>query len=414
MQPLNILLQRIIKLRQQGTHVTLLAASPNSAAVLEAAVIVAAHNNMPILFAATLNQVDGDGGYTGWTPDAFVTEMKTYADKHGCSAPLYPCLDHGGPWLKDKHTTDGLSFDETMNAVKDSLTACIKAGYALLHIDPTVDRTLPSDAPVPIDMVVERTLDMISYSEAARTRLGLPPIAYEVGTDEVHGGLVDMDSFRSFIQGLHNGLQARDLLNAWPCFIVGKVGTDLHTTHFDPEVAGLLFDIVMPYGSLIKGHYTDWVSNPQDYPKAGMGGANVGPEYTAAEFEALVDLVAKEAALIANRPHIQPSRMLERLEQAVLDSNRWQKWLQPQEEYLSFHSLSAERRDWLVRTGARYIWTVPEVLEARNQLYENLSAVMPEPDQYVVERIARSLDHYVNNFNLFDANNLLQANSHRE
>ncbi len=135
----------------------MLAACPNSAAVLEAAVVVAARNNTPMLFAATLNQVDVDGGYTGWTPAAFVSEMQRYASKHACTAPLYPCLDHGGPWLKDKHTTDGLSFDETMTAVKASLTACLQAGYALLHIDPTVDRTLPADSPVPIELVIERT-----------------------------------------------------------------------------------------------------------------------------------------------------------------------------------------------------------------------------------------------------------------
>ena len=412
MQTLNQVVQRIIELRSdQNIQVTLLAACPNSIAVLEAAVVVAARNNTPMLFAATLNQVDTDGGYTGWTPDDFVTQMKALAVKHGCATPLYPCLDHGGPWLKDKHTTDGLSFDDTMNAVKHSLTACLKAGYALLHIDPTVDRTLPADAPVPIDLVVQRTLELIGFAENERKRLGLLPIAYEVGTEEVHGGLVDMDNFTYFVQSLHDGLVARDLLNAWPCFIVGKVGTDLHTTEFDPDVARQISSIVTPYGSLIKGHYTDWVANAADYPAAGMGGANVGPEFTAAEYDALVDLAVKEAALIASRPHVKPSRIMERLEQAVLDSGRWQKWLQPEEQGIAFHSLSNERKTWLVRTGARYIWTVPDVLEARRQLVENLSAVMPDPGHYVVERIALSLDHYINQFNLFDANLLLQTDS---
>lgn len=411
-QPLNVIVQRIIELRrEQNIQVTLLAACPNSAAVLEAAVVVAARNNAPMLFAATLNQVDLDGGYTGWTPDAFVAEMTAYAQKHDCAVPLYPCLDHGGPWLKDKHTTDGLSFDETMSAVKRSLTACLEAGYALLHIDPTVDRTLPAGAPVPIDLVVRRTLDLIRFAETERERLGLPPIAYEVGTEEVHGGLVDMDNFTHFVQSLHDGLESRHLLSAWPCFIVGKVGTDLHTTEFDPDAARQISSIVTPFGSLIKGHYTDWVANAADYPAAGMGGANVGPEFTAAEYEALVDLVAKESALVASRPHIQPSRMMERLEQAVLDSGRWQKWLQPEEQGLPFHSLSNSRKSWLVRTGARYIWTVPDVLAGRSQLYENLSEVTPDPGQYVVERIVLSMDHYVNNFNLFDGNHLLRADS---
>ena len=122
MKTLDALVRQIIDLRQRGqAQVTLLAACPNSAAVLEASILVAAQNNMPMLFAATLNQVDRDGGYTGWTASAFVQAMHKFATKHACTSPLYPCLDHGGPWLKDQHTLDRLSFEETMDRVKQSI-----------------------------------------------------------------------------------------------------------------------------------------------------------------------------------------------------------------------------------------------------------------------------------------------------
>ena len=65
MAPLDALVHRLISLHREGRPITLLAVCPNSEAVLEAAVKVAAANNMPMLFAATLNQVDRDGGYTG-------------------------------------------------------------------------------------------------------------------------------------------------------------------------------------------------------------------------------------------------------------------------------------------------------------------------------------------------------------
>lgn len=402
-------IRRILALRQEGrAQVTLLAVCPNSAAVLEAAVLAAAQNNLPMLFAATLNQVDRDGGYTGWTPGAFVAELHSYAQQYGWNGPLYPCLDHGGPWLKDKHARDNLSFEETMNEVRLSLTACIEAGYDLLHIDPTVDRTLPPNTAVPIDLVVERTLALIAYSESERVRLGRPPIAYEVGTEEVHGGLVNMDNFRRFINGLHKGLSDANLLHAWPCFIVGKVGTDLHTTEFDPGAARELFEIVAPLGSLIKGHYTDWVANPEAYPASGMGGANVGPEFTAEEYLALADLCDKEAALCRSRPDVCPSGFLAALEQAVYESGRWQKWLQPDETGRDFGQLAPDRRAWLVQTGARYVWTNEQVVAARRRLYANLETIMPNPHRYVVDRIVRAIDRYANRFGLFDANHLLQ------
>lgn len=408
MIPLNEMVQKLIALREEDkAQITLFAACPNSVAVLEASVMAAARNNTPMLFAATLNQVDYEGGYTGWTPAQFVGHMERFAQKYGWDGPLYPCLDHGGPWLKDTHTLEGLSLTETMDKVRHSLTACLKAGYKLLHIDPTVDRTLPPDQPIPIELVIERTLELMIYAEAERERLGLPPVAYEVGTEEVHGGLVNLANFERFIIGLHEGLAQKNLLSAWPCFIVGKVGTDLHTAYFDPKTAQQLFEIVAPYGSLIKGHYTDWVENPEDYPQSGMGGANVGPEFTGAEYLALADLVAKEEALCRNRA-LEPSHFLQRLEQAVYESGRWKKWLQPEEKGQAFADLNKERRNWLVQTGARYIWTDDRVEAARQSLYQNMALVTPDPHQYVVDRIARAIDKYIVAFNLFDALTLLE------
>jgi hypothetical protein len=42
-------------------------------------------------------------------------------------------------------------------------------------------------------------------------------------------------------------------------------------------------------GSYIKGHYTDDVANPEEYPLCGMGAANVGPEFTISEYRALAN-----------------------------------------------------------------------------------------------------------------------------
>jgi tagatose-1,6-bisphosphate aldolase non-catalytic subunit AgaZ/GatZ len=410
MKNLNELIKKIINLRESGrTQITLLAVCPNSDAVLEAAVKVAAANNMPMLFAATLNQVDIDGGYTGWTQQQFVSQMRAYAQKYSWDGPLYPCLDHGGPWLKDRHTLERLPLNETMEAVKQSLTACLEAGYQLLHIDPTVDRELSSGQPLQIETVVARTVELISHAESERTRLGLPAVAYEVGTEEVHGGLVAFDRFKAFLSLLKESLHEHDLDHTWPCFIVAQVGTDLHTTDFDSQAARRIFELISPFGSLAKGHYTDWVDRPEVYPACGMGGANVGPEFTSEEYLALQDLEAREAVLVRHRPELCPSRFIETLTQAVVDSGRWQKWLQPDELGLDFFNLSPERQDWLAQTGARYIWTAPSVIAARRSLYDNLSLVMPDPHAFVVDRIARAIDKYVVAFNLFDSLTVFEA-----
>ena len=405
--PLDEMVGRVKDLQDGGTPITLLAVCPNSDAVLEAAVVVAARMATPMLFATTLNQVDRDGGYTGWTPDRYVARMEELADKHACRSPLYPCLDHGGPWLKDAHARANLPLQEAMDEVKRSLTACLEAGYALLHIDPTVDRTLPRGEPLDIEVVVDRTVELLEHAETERRRLGLPPVAYEVGTEEVAGGLANEESFGRFVDLLSAALERRNMTNAWPAFIVGKVGTDLHTTLFDPEVAASLRAIVAPHGSLVKGHYTDWVDNPEAYPASGMGGANIGPEFTVDEADALRVLCDYEASLARSEP-LTPSHFFEALTDAVVESGRWQKWLQPDEPD-GFDALAPERRHWLVASGARYVWTEPPVVDARSRLYKNLRPVLGDPHGWVVERVATSVEKYVRAFGLFGSTRLLST-----
>lgn len=374
---------------------TLFAACPNSESVTRASLHAAKEANAPIIFAATLNQVDRDGGYTGWTPKDLTDFIAEHSKKIGLTSPAYVCLDHGGPWLKDKHNTEKLRFEETMTEVKLTLEACIDAGYALLHIDPTVDIRLGNDNPIPINLVVERTLDMIEHAENYRKKNNYPPISYEVGTEEVHGGLANMDSFDEFLLGLDKGLKEKGLEDSWPCFVVGKVGTDLHTTLFDPDVAKKLTKRVRKYGALIKGHYSDYVDNPEDYPLSGMGGANVGPEFTEEEFIALMELVKLENKISKS------SGLKDALKNAVINSNRWQKWLSKDEKSKNFDDLTDKRQLWLMRTCSRYIWTNSEVVESRKKLYSNLEGYR-DADAFVIWHLKKSIMKYFHNFNLIN------------
>ena len=405
MKPLKEVVRRLIELRKQGRKMTLLAVCPNSSAVLEAAVQSAALHRSVMLFAATLNQVDRDGGYTGWTPESFVQEMQRRAARINWNGPLYPCLDHGGPWLKDNQAQ--FPYAKTEAEVKESLFACLHAGYALLHIDTTVDRSLPPGMAPAIEVVVDRAVSLIGAVEKERIEHQLPEIAYEVGSDEVHGGLVEFDRFREFLILLKERLDRAGLGEVWPAFLVTQVGTDLHTTRFDGEVAKRLFDLVSPYGSLIKGHYTDWVENPEMYPERGMGGANVGPEFTTVEYLALKELCARESELLAGNPG-KASEFLWHLEHAVLDSGRWKKWLFPEERGLPFEELSKERREWLTQTGARYVWSQPVVRQARIRLYENLRGVISDPHAWVVRKIQQAIDRYIEAFHLTDSASLFE------
>lgn len=403
------LLKQIARIEAEtGIARTIFAACPNSTTVVRAAFRAAKRNNAPIYFAATLNQIDCDGGYTGLTPEQFVRLARIEAEAVHFTGPAIIAIDHGGPWLKDKQNVERWSTEEAMEGVKKSFEAAVEAGYDLIHVDPTVDIFVPEGQTIDIHVVVKRTVELIRHVETFRRGRNLPPVSYEVGTEEVHGGLADESTFDTFLAELKAGLAEVDLADVWPCFIVGKVGTDLHTTTFDPEVARKLTAKVKPYGSVIKGHYTDGVSNPEQYPLTGMGAANVGPEFTMSEYDALAELEEQEAAMDARGEVAQRSHITAVLERLVCESGRWRKWLQTAERGLEFNALTPDRRLWLVKTGCRYIWQHPEALVARQRLYENLARKGFAPEEVVLARIERDMDKYFHAFNLVNLNDLLQ------
>ena len=397
----DLILRRIKYISEKEGH-TILAVCPNSLNVVKAALHAAKRANAPIKFAATLNQVDIDGGYTTWTQYDLVRKIKEESYRIGYNGPIIVAVDHGGPWLKDIQASEKWDLDKCMNWIKRSFEASLLAGYDLIHIDPTVDIF---NRQIKIETVVERTLGLISHVEKFRKSKKIKPISYEVGTEEVDGGLANINIFKKFLKLLKDGLKNIGLEYVWPIFIVAKVGTDLHTSKFDSTVAKLLVNITKDYGSYIKGHYTDFVSNPEDYPKSGMGAANVGPEFTTLEYDALSELCLIEDELYRSNKVGCRSNFKEILEKAVLESNRWKKWLQGNEK--DFDSLSKERKEWILKTSCRYVWAIPEVKCARMELYRNLKLNGIDPEDWILMKIEKGMDKYFRAFNLININKKL-------
>ena len=405
---MDFILKRISELESlTGAKRTIFAACPNSLAVIRAALKSSKRCNAPVKFAATLNQVDTDGGYTGLTHAEFVNTIRLHARNLNVKSPVIIAIDHGGPWLKDLHKTGNWPYERTMSAVKKSFEAAIDAGFDLIHVDPTVDITLPGREPISIDLVAQRTIELIVHAERFRISNGYPRISYEVGTEEVHGGLADLNVFKRFLDLLRHGLQKEGLNEVWPCFVVGKVGTDLHTTTFDPAVASELTRIARSYGSLIKGHYSDNVTNPEAYPESGMGAANVGPEFTEREYDALAELEELQQSLLTEGRIAKPAGMKKQLREAVIKSGRWKKWLLKGEDPSDFQAATKERQEWLIKTGCRYIWEDPEVVAARTLLYRNLSIQGIDAAAITESSIESAMDRYFYRFNLTGLNDLL-------
>lgn len=368
---------------------TLLAVCPNSDAVTRAALRAAREADAPLFFAATLNQVDRDGGYTGWTPAALAAFVRDESARLGLDVPVILGLDHGGPWKKDAHLAEALDYEHTFAEVTRTLEACLDAGYGLLHLDATTDPRHP--AGVPVAVMAARTKALMRHAEAYRRRKRLPPVAYEVGVEETAGPEPER-RFGAFLDALADTLDAEGLPR--PLFVVGDVGVALDADRFDAARARRMAARARAFGALLKGHYTDALEDLVAYPLTGVGGANVGPGLAAVEYAALTDLVALERRLGHD------SGFAGTLRRAVVASGRWEKWLHADEAGRPFDALAPERQAWLVETGSRYVWTHPEVAEARRRLYRNVRPLR-DADAFVVWRIEQAVLRYLHHFNLY-------------
>ena len=235
-----------------------------------------------------------------------------------------------------------------------------------------------------------------------RNRCSLSPIAYEAGSEEAQSGLANFNKFQIFLSTLRSSMTGLKLMDAWPAFFVANVGTGLFSANFSPGAANQVYTATAPTGALAMGHYTDWVDDPSLYPQSGVGCASLGPELTVEEVHALSDLCEQEAKVLAGNTQIAPSNFLETLEQAVIASQCWKKWLRLEEKDKDFAELELPRQVRLIESGARYVWSDPGVKAARQNLYENLSSVMTDPQSYVVERIVTVIENYIYAFNLHD------------
>jgi hypothetical protein len=74
--------------------------------------------------------------------------MGTLAEKHECSSLLYPCLDHGGPWLKDAQRVLYALTNSNRSAPSSASRALKRTPRVFvfwdLHRDPVQTKEIPT------------------------------------------------------------------------------------------------------------------------------------------------------------------------------------------------------------------------------------------------------------------------------
>lgn len=380
---------------------TLLGVCPMSEEIVTATIRIAATETLFPMFVATPRQVDGNRGYTGWSQRELVEFVDSVCEREGYDGSYLVARDHGGPYqsTRDRGNSD-VSLEEAMAYAMETYQDDVEAGFDVLHVDATEDPR--TDEPLDLDEIARRTVKLIDGIEELRDREGRPPVAYEVGTEEIAGGLTDPDSFSRFLDRLEDRLPP-DVFDR-VVFAVGQVGTTMRIdmkNQFDPEKAAGLVERSAERDVFLKVHFTDWLPTEQleRFPELGVGAANVGPEFAAALVESLVELQERERELLAGEDvAAEPSEFAETLEAVAVRDAPWEKYAPKGVDRERF---AAENARNIALCVGRYVLGDPEVEAARERLYGNVSRhSSTDPNEAVVEGISEAIDRYARAFSV--------------
>lgn len=407
--PIKKAVEGLLELQKTGESATLLGIGPMSSRLLQASMELARDYDFPLMFIASRNQVDADelgGGYVnGWNQFTFVEAIKEMAQKVDFKGLYYVCRDHGGPWQRDKERNDHLPSEEAMKLGKQSFLADIESGFDLLMIDPTKD-PFEIGKVIPLETVLERTVELIEYCEMERKARNLPEIGYEVGTEETNGGLTSTEIYETFIVRLKEELEKRDL--PMPTFIVGQTGTLTRKTEqvgiFNFKNALELSKMAAKYGVGLKEHngdYLDDVTLLQHIPSQ-MTATNVAPQYGTEETRAYLKLAALEQKLVEEGLIEEASKTREVLLVHAIKCERWRKWMVGDQRNLTVDEITADDKlsEEILDIAGHYTFNDDEVKVEIEKLFANLSKYNVDGHRFVVDYIKRPLREYAECYNL--------------
>lgn len=335
-----------------------------------------------VLFEATCNQVNQDGGYTGMTPADFVRFAHGIADAVGFErARIALGGDHLGP-----NPWTALDASAAMDKAEAMVGAYVEAGFRKIHLDCSM-ACAGDPVPLPEATIVERAVRLCRAAEAAHARAGGEPPVYVVGTEvPVPGGateaiegletttpqaaLTTIDAHRAaFVQA--------GLSDAWTRVIASVVQPGVEFDHhevvdYQPGTARALSDAIVPVpGMVFEAHSTDYQTREAlaALVRDHFAILKVGPGLTFALREALwaLDAIERETLPPEQRANLREVA----LARMQAQPGHWQRYYQARG-----HALEVDL-NYSLSDRIRYYWPDPEIERARQRLFDNLRRQPP-------------------------------------
>lgn len=340
------------------------------------------HDDGMVLFEATCNQVNQDGGYTGMTPVDFVNFVRGIAQQVGFDAArIVLGGDHLGP-----NPWTGLPPDAAMAKAEVMVAAYVAAGFRKIHLDCSMS-CAGDPTPLPESEIVRRAVRLARAAESAHSTTGGEPPVYVIGTEvPVPGGATEAieglavtspQAALATIETHRLAFVAAGLESAWGRVIASVVQPGVEFDHhnvidYGPDKAQALSDAITAVpGMVFEAHSTDYQTRDalRALVKDHFAILKVGPGLTFAMREALwaLDAIDQELTPEPQQAHLRDT-VIERMRE---QPKYWSKYYHAVGKPLTIDL------QFSLSDRVRYYWPDPVIEAARVRLFENLRANPP-------------------------------------
>jgi D-tagatose-1,6-bisphosphate aldolase subunit GatZ/KbaZ len=340
------------------------------------------HDTPMVLFEATCNQVNQDGGYTGMRPAGFVEFVHAIADQVGLPrSRIVFGGDHLGP-----NPWTSLAADAAMDKAEAMVDAYVAAGFHKIHLDCSM-ACAGDPVPLPEAEIVRRAVRLCLAAEAACERTGGIPPVYVIGTEvPTPGGATEAieglavttpEAALATIAAHRRAFEEAGLASAWERVIASVVQPGVEFDHHDvidyrPEKARELSEAIESVPGLVfEAHSTDYQTRAslRALIRDHFAILKVGPGLTFALREALWALDAIENEWIpAHRRAGLRTVTLERMREKPA---QWRRYYRAEGQALQIDM------QYSLSDRIRYYWPDPVVESARERLFANLAEQPP-------------------------------------
>ncbi|MBF0561862.1 MAG: class II D-tagatose-bisphosphate aldolase, non-catalytic subunit [Alphaproteobacteria bacterium] len=370
---------------------TLLGVGVVSEVCVDAAIELANEHDVDLMLVASRRQVDtdalGSGYVCGWNAERLAAHVRARDAK----GRVLLCRDHGGPWQNTEEIKRGMSVAEAMASAKSSYEEDIAAGFAVIHLDPSV---APGAAP-DLETVLDRLFSLYDFCWDTAQRHSRE-IVFEVGAEEQDSVSHSLNDLTELLDRLNRFCGDQGLPS--PTFIVVQTGTKVMETRnigsldspyriddqFPTEIyIPRVIQSLSRFGILLKQHNTDYLSDEvlRWHPWLGIHSANVAPEFGVAESRALVHI------LEANRlPQLRDTFL-----EMAYGCHKWEKWMLP--------GSRASDRERAVIAG-HYVFSTPGFHELKADARRALAGAGVDLDAYLKSRVKQAIMRYMTCFRL--------------